>query len=130
MVQNNAEGGFNVFKTATQQSSPTGNWLVKIKAGGAQFEKRIKIETVMPNRLKIDLSFGADSMLGTGITKEGTLEAKWLFGATAKNLKATVNAALYAKKSSFPKLLPVFMVAAAEIPLAIIYVIDAKLIAT
>ncbi len=103
MVQNNAEGGYNVFKTATQQSSPTGNWLVKIKAGGAQFEKRIKVETVMPNRLKIDLKFGSDSMLGKGITKEGTLEAKWLFGATAKNLKAKVDAALYAKKSSFPQ---------------------------
>lgn len=103
LIQNNAEGGYNVFKTATQQSAPTGNWLVKIKAGGAQFEKRIKVETVMPNRLKIDLNFGADSMLGKGISKEGTLEVKWLFGATAKSLKAKVDAALYAKKSSFPK---------------------------
>lgn len=103
MVQNNAEGGYNLFKTATLQNSPTGNWLVKIKAGGAQFEKRIKVETVMPNRLKIDLNFGSDSMLGKGITKEGILEAKWLFGATAKSLKAKVDAALYAKKSSFPK---------------------------
>ncbi|MEO6684006.1 MAG: MG2 domain-containing protein, partial [Ginsengibacter sp.] len=103
LVQSNAEGGFNIFRTATQQSAPTGNWLVKIKAGGAEFEKRIKVETVMPNRLKIDLTFGADSMLGKGIKKEGLLDVKWLFGASARNLKAKVDAALYAKKTSFPK---------------------------
>ena len=57
MVQTNANEGFNVFKTATRQDAPTGNWLAKVKVGGAIFEKRIKIETVMPNRLKIDLSF-------------------------------------------------------------------------
>ena len=58
IVQTNAKDGFNVFKTATEQDAPTGNWLAKVKVGGATFEKRIKIETVMPNRLKIDLDFG------------------------------------------------------------------------
>ena len=103
LVQNNAEGGFNVFKTSTQQNSPTGNWVVKIKAGGAQFEKRIKVETVMPNRLKIDLNFGSDSILGLGSNQKGELEAKWLFGSPAKSLKATIDASLYSKKNPFPK---------------------------
>jgi len=103
IVQTNANEGFNVFKTATEQSSPTGNWLAKIKVGGAVFEKRIKVETVMPNRLKINLDFGQDPMLGKNGTSTGTISAKWLFGATAKNLKAKIDASLYAKKTSFSK---------------------------
>jgi uncharacterized protein YfaS (alpha-2-macroglobulin family) len=103
MVQANANEGYNVFKTATDQNSPTGNWLAKVKVGGAVFEKRIKVETVMPNRLKIDLDFGSDAMLGKNQSNAGQLSAKWLFGATAKNLKAKIDASLYAKKTAFPK---------------------------
>ena len=102
-VQNNAEDGFYLFKTNTDQSSPTGNWLAKIKVGGATFEKRIKVETVMPNRLKINVDFGKDAVLGQGNTAAGTINAKWLFGAVGKNLKAKIDASLYAKTTAFAK---------------------------
>ncbi len=102
-VQNDAEDGFYLFKTNTDVSSPTGNWLAQIKVGGAAFEKRIKVETVMPNRLKINIDFGKDAMLGIGSTSAGTLNAKWLFGAIGKNLKAKIDASLYSKKTSFTK---------------------------
>ena len=71
IVQTNANEGFNVFKTATEQNSPTGNWLAKVKVGGAIFEKKIKIETVMPNRLKINLDFGTNAMLGKNASNTG-----------------------------------------------------------
>jgi uncharacterized protein YfaS (alpha-2-macroglobulin family) len=102
-VQQDADDGFYLFKTNTDASSPTGNWLAKIKVGGAVFEKRIKVETVMPNRLKIDVDFGKDAVLGAGNTNPGTINAKWLFGAPGKNLKAKIDASLYAKTTSFPK---------------------------
>ncbi|MDB5249383.1 MAG: hypothetical protein JWQ40_3777 [Segetibacter sp.] len=50
LVQTNAEDGFNVFRTPTDAAAPTGNWNCKVKIGGAVFEKKLKIETVMPNR--------------------------------------------------------------------------------
>jgi uncharacterized protein YfaS (alpha-2-macroglobulin family) len=103
LVQTNPEDGFNVFRTATDAAAPTGNWNCKVKVGGAVFEKKLKIETVMPNRLKIDLNFGDNPILGKGSTTTGTLSAKWLFGATAKSLKARVDASLYKSKTSFPK---------------------------
>ena len=103
MVQVNPADGFNVFRTATDASAPTGNWNCKVKVGGAVFEKQIKIETVMSNRLKIDLNFGNNPILGTRASTSGTLSAKWLFGATAKNLKARVDASLYKTKTTFPK---------------------------
>jgi uncharacterized protein YfaS (alpha-2-macroglobulin family) len=101
IVATNANDGFNVFKTVTDASAPTGNWLCRVKAGGAVFEKRLKIETVMPNRLKIDLSFGQTGALGKNISGNGTLTAKWLFGAVAQNLKARVDAQLYRKQTVF-----------------------------
>lgn len=102
-VQTNSMDGFFVFKTATETSSPTGNWLARVKVGGAVFEKRIKIETVMPNRLKINLDFGKDAILGTANQPAGNLDAAWLFGSPARNLKAKVDASLYARKTAFPK---------------------------
>ncbi len=103
LVQSNGMDGFNVFKTTTEQSSPTGNWLVRIKVGGAVFEKRIKIETVMPNRLKINIDFGKDAILGVNSTNTGTLNSMWLFGSPGKNLKAKIDASLYARKTVFSK---------------------------
>ena len=103
IVQTNDKDGFNVFRTATDAAAPTGNWNCKVKIGGTVFEKKLKIETVMPNRLKIDLNFGNNAELGKGVTSTGVLSAKWLFGATAKSLKARVDAQLYKSKTSFPK---------------------------
>lgn len=103
MVQTNAVDGFNVFRTATDADVPTGNWTCKVKAGGATFEKRIKIETIMPNRLKVNLDFGNLKALGKDATANGTLTARWLFGAPAQNLRATVDAQLYKRTTSFPK---------------------------
>jgi len=102
-VQSDAEDGFYLFKTTTDASAPTGNWLAKVKVGGASFEKRIKVETVMPNRLKINVDFGKDAVLGEGNTAAGTINAKWLFGAPGKNLKAKIDASLYAKPTTFTK---------------------------
>src|SRR6478735_6085007 len=107
LVQTNAADGFNVFRTATDADAPTGNWICRVKAGGATFEKKLKIETVMPNRLKINLDFGNVDALGKNIPQgriSGSLTARWLFGATAQNLKARVDAQLYKKKTTFPKL--------------------------
>ncbi|HEX6914347.1 MAG TPA: MG2 domain-containing protein, partial [Chitinophagaceae bacterium] len=103
LVQTNAEDGFNVFRTATHPEAPTGNWICRINVGGANFEKKLKIETVMPNRLKINLDFGGVNALGKGASVNGTLAARWLFGAVAQNLKAKVEAQLYRRNTTFPK---------------------------
>src|SRR6185437_1585207 len=67
------------------------------------FEKRIKVETVMPNRLKIGLDFGTNPLLGKNVSNGGVLSASWLFGATAKNLKAKIDASLFANRTAFSK---------------------------
>ncbi len=92
IMQTKALDGFYSFHTATETSSPTGNWQAKVKVGGATFEKNIKVETIMPNRLKLGLTFGNATELTKGSGTTGSLTAQWLFGGAAQNLKAKVDA--------------------------------------
>lgn len=89
------------FKTA--DSDATGNWMARVKAGGAVFEKILKIETVKPNRIKIDLDFGKDILTAQDGGFEGKLIASWLHGAPAGNLKADVEMRLVSAGTQFPK---------------------------
>ena len=90
-VQTSGINGFYSFTTETDPDAPTGNWSAVLKVGGQTFSKRIKIETVKPNRLKIDLNFRTDTLLAVDKQTTGTLKAEWLNGGKAKNLKAQVS---------------------------------------
>lgn len=94
--------GFYTFKTATENTSPTGGWQAKFKAGGATFTKNLKIETVTPNRIKINFDLGGKKYLGNGRASAAALSAKWLFGTPAQNLKAKVDINLSKGETSFP----------------------------
>jgi uncharacterized protein YfaS (alpha-2-macroglobulin family) len=101
ITQTKSVDGFYNFRTNTTTSSPTGNWSAKVKVGGAVFEKSIKIETIMPNRLKLKLNFGNSNEITKGAGADGTLSAQWLFGGAAQNLKAKVDAYLSAQQTTF-----------------------------
>lgn len=93
--------GFYAFDLRTDPDAPTGNWRALIKAGGAEFSKTLKVETVMPNRLKISLDFGKDvQSLRSGMIS-GNLSASWLHGAVARNLKADIELTLSASGTRF-----------------------------
>ncbi|TZF83653.1 hypothetical protein FW774_09255 [Pedobacter sp. BS3] len=93
--------GFYTFKTATISTAPTGNWTAKVKAGGAVFQKTVKVETIMPNRLKINFDIGNRTYLTNQNGSAATLSAKWLFGTIAKNLKAKVDVNLNTMQTTF-----------------------------
>jgi hypothetical protein len=95
--------GFYNFTTITEKSSPTGNWTARVRVGGAWFTKNIKIETIMPNRLKIKLDFPGDKLSIAHKEDKGTLEVKWLHGAVAKNLNAKVEVTLSEMETTFRK---------------------------
>ncbi len=101
MVKTNGLNGFYQFTTTTDKSSPTGNWTANVRVGGASFSKSIKIETIMPNRLKIKLDFKSDKLSVTRKDDAGTLEVKWLAGAIAKNLNAKVEVTLNQMSTTF-----------------------------
>lgn len=99
----NPVNGFYTFRLRTDPDAPTGNWNVRIRAGGAEFTKLLKIETVMPNRLKIALDFGKGVRSLKGGRIEGDLSAAWLHGAPARDLKAAMELTLTADQTRFPK---------------------------
>ncbi len=102
MTSTTSIGGFYSFQTVTDEEAPTGNWEAKVKAGPATFTKNIRIETIMPNRLKIKFDF-AKKFLSKGLAQSAELEARWLHGAIARNLKANVEVSLSAGNTTFPK---------------------------
>lgn len=97
-VNSSSVKGLYSFKTATSPDDPTGNWSAKIKVGDAEFFKTLPIETVKPNRLKIDLSF--PNQLITPEQQSGELKARWLTGAIGSGLKAQFEMILTAEKTA------------------------------
>ena len=102
-VQNLKESNLLVFRTRTDGDAITGNYEAVIRIGGAAFSKRVRVETIKPNRLKINLSFADEIPGGSRRGSKGTLNARWLNGATAGNMKASVEYILKQKKTEFAK---------------------------
>ncbi|MGC9342646.1 MAG: MG2 domain-containing protein, partial [Bacteroidales bacterium] len=88
---NQGTGGFYPFHASTLADDPTGMWNLKVEVGGATFYKSLRVETVKPNRLKIELDAGSDMLYSGSSKPELKLTARWLHGAKAANLKANVN---------------------------------------
>lgn len=86
--------GFYNFSTKTENSAPTGVYLAKVKVGGAVFTKNIRIETIMPNRLKINLDYKKDKIYSTDLTLNSNLIINWLHGAPGKNLETKIDVSL------------------------------------
>ncbi len=84
----------------TPPDAPTGSWRAIVEAGGATFERTLRIETVKPNRLEIDLDVGAEQIIGQNPISVD-LEAKWLMGSPASGLKARVEAQLIPTRTNF-----------------------------
>jgi uncharacterized protein YfaS (alpha-2-macroglobulin family) len=102
-VQNLSGSNLLVFTTKTGSDAITGNYTATFRIGGATFTKRVRIETIKPNRLKIDLNFPGQILGGDSRKLAGTLNAKWLNGAVAKNLKSTVDLMFRKTKTVFEK---------------------------
>ncbi len=93
--------GFYCFTIETKPDDPTGNWRAYLKVGGQTFTKRIKVETVKPNRLKIDLKFENELLNITNGFEYARLKSNWLHGAIAKNLKADITVSFSKLKTQF-----------------------------
>ena len=97
----NNTGSIYPLHFATSPDDPTGNWIARVKAGGAAFDRIIKIETVKPNRLSIDLDFGSEALYASREPVQGQLEVKWLHGAPARGIRAKVEVNLQSVRPSF-----------------------------
>ena len=92
--------GFYTFAFVTREESPTGNWEARFTVGGETFRKAVRIETIKPNRLKINLTTGSE-VLRAGDTTRIDVEAHWLTGPAAAGLPASVEMTLGRKPKPF-----------------------------
>ena len=95
-------GQFYAFELKTAADAPTGDWNAIALIGGASFGKQLKVETVMPNRLKIDLDLGDKEVLESTPLR-GAINAQWLSGATAAALRAAIEVRLSPAPTSFSR---------------------------
>jgi uncharacterized protein YfaS (alpha-2-macroglobulin family) len=88
------------FAVPTGKDDPTGIWHAKITLGGNRFDKRLRVENIKPNRLKIDIDFGNTKII-TQKNSFAAIKAQWLNGGIASNLKALVTGTFTVSKSMF-----------------------------
>lgn len=91
--------GFYTFKMTTPEDAFTGLWKAVAEVGGAVFEKRLRIENVKPNRLKVALSFN-EKILAYGSSR-GKLHTQWLHGGKAAGLEVDIQATIRSTPTIF-----------------------------
>lgn len=84
------------LRTATSDGAVTGNYRAKVEIGNNVYTKSLKVETIKPNRLKINLEVDKSAA-----SDSCRLNAKWLHGASAKNLDAQVQVHFSPMKTMF-----------------------------
>jgi hypothetical protein len=101
MVRTQGTNCFYAFHVPTAPDAPTGNYTARVQVGGATFRETFKVETILPNRMKLELDFQRAYLSPQTKDQPGTLTARWLHGAIAKNLKADVQVSLRETTTAF-----------------------------
>ncbi|MEM9990585.1 MAG: MG2 domain-containing protein [Bacteroidota bacterium] len=94
-------GNIYPLHTATATDATTGNWTAQVKVGGATFTKVLKIETIKPNRLNVDLDFGKTVLSYADEPLMAQMQVNWLHGAPAQNLATKVELVVQAQNTTF-----------------------------
>ncbi len=91
--------GLYAFHATTKDDDPTGNWRAKIIVGNSTFFKSLKIETIKPNRLRID--YDLPEVWPSHKSVETELSAEWLYGSPGSGLKARIQLQVENMKTRF-----------------------------
>ena len=100
-MMSTGKDGFYTFPVATSPEDPTGWWNAYIKVGGSSFHKSLHIETIKPNRLKVNLDLPGDFLQG-GTRTTARISSAWLTGVPASGLRASATMTLSKGAASFP----------------------------
>ena len=87
------------FTVKTNVSDETGLWTARFKVGTSTITKNLRVETVKPNRLEIKMDL--PEVVSLARNERVGLNAKWLNGMKATNMKAEVDLMLRGGETSF-----------------------------
>lgn len=91
--------GFYVFNIPTEENVATGTWNAHFKVGNQKFTHKVRIETIKPNRLKLNIS--VPEIIQANTPQQMGLSARWLTGQAAQNMAASMEMTLYADPAPF-----------------------------
>ena len=93
--------GFYSFCTKTADDAQTGRWNAKFYVGGSVFEHKVQIETIKPNRLKVNVDI--PETLSAESNVRAKIGAAWLTGSVARGLNTVLEATLYNNDKPFDR---------------------------
>lgn len=98
LISTEPVNGFYSFRTKTNAEAETGNYSALFKLGNRTYRKNLKIETVKPNRLKIQLNLDKkeDDI-------DVLLKSDWLHGSPGSGLEARVDMRIRRSQTTFEK---------------------------
>ncbi len=91
------------FTTGTVGSAVTGSYTAHVRVGDRTFDYRVRVETVKPNRLKVDLDFSKEILEADGEKAKASLAVNWLTGIPATNSKVNIIANISSDWRPFEK---------------------------
>jgi len=94
--------GFYRFDIQTRPEDLTGNWRAGIKVGDQTVFHTVRIETVVPFRLKVEYTNLPERLDAESGSLRFKLSAKYLFGSPARNMPAQVTARIAERPLSPP----------------------------
>lgn len=93
-TNNDAVDGFYYFPLETDEDDPTGTWRVELTAGPATFSHAVRVETIVPNRLRVSIEAEPAALGHDDERVDISLRSSYLFGAPAAGLDAELEARL------------------------------------
>ncbi len=89
LVRNNSYGLYDC-RFHTDMNANTGPWKLEMQLGGVTYRKTVKIETVRPNRLKMNMAFAKEELLSNTDSHKAPLSVDWMHGLPAKDLETQI----------------------------------------
>ena len=90
------------FPFTTDQDAPSGRWRVDVNLGGQTVSKTLRVETIKPNKLDIQMLFPTGYITSYASDKSRfDLSVAWLYGAPGSDLKVNGEVEISAAKTSF-----------------------------
>ncbi len=93
--------GLYAFRLKTEEEDITGNYSATIAVGNTTFRKNVKVETIKPNRLKINLDLGEETIPYDNRYINSDMSVNWLTGVKGSDLKVETSVTLSQVNTSF-----------------------------
>jgi alpha-2-macroglobulin len=99
-VLTHSDNRLYTFRTKTGEDAVTGFWMARVTMGGVVFNRQLRIETIRPNRLKVDLDIPGQ-VLWSGTRALFGIDSEWLHGSPASGLRTDVRLNVSHRETSF-----------------------------